>query len=142
LNWALTRGCWTIDLLGKVAIGGVSQQAKISGTTTISQDSDSNTYDGGVLALPSNIGTHKQNVFAALPEFNVNLRYQWSPLWKVSVGYTFMALTNVLRPGDQINLNVDPDQFPPGTAGQNPTFVFNESDIWLQGINVGLECNF
>jgi len=142
INWQITRGCWTIDLLGKVALGGVSQQAKIDGSTVITQDGDSQTGTGGVLALPSNIGNHKQSVFAALPEFNVNLRYQWTPLWKVSVGYTFMALTNVLRPGDQIDFNVDPGQFPPGQPGQFPAFAFNESDVWLQGINVGLECNF
>jgi hypothetical protein len=53
-----------------------------------------------------------------------------------------MLLTNVVRPGDQIDLNVDPDLFPPAISGSQPKFVFRDADIWLQGINVGIECNF
>lgn len=144
VNLQLYRGCWTIDLLGKIALGGVSQQAKINGSTVITPvDDDIQTYDAGILALGSNSGQFNQTVFGAIPEFGVNLRYQWTPLWRVNVGYTFMALTNVLRPGDQIDLNLDPDQFPPvEDDGTSPAFSFNESDIWLQGINLGIECNF
>ncbi len=144
LNLQFTRGLWTWDILGKVALGGVSQHATISGQTVITPSGGSaTTYTGGVLALPSNIGQYNQTVFGVLPEFDFNLRYQWSPLWRVNIGYTFMALTNVLRPGDQISLNVDPAQFPPpSSTGNFPAFAFNSSDIWLQGLNFGLECNF
>ncbi len=143
VNLQFTRGYWTWDLLGKLALGGVSQRANINGqTVTTAPGEDPIIREGGVLALASNSGRHDQTVFGVLPEFDINLRYQWSPLWRVNVGYTFMALTNVLRPGDQIDLNIDPAQFPPGVAGTFPEFNFNESDIWLQGINVGLECNF
>lgn len=142
LNMQFTRGCWTWDFLGKLAIGGIAQRARINGSTTITQDGDPNTFDGGILALPSNIGQHDQTAFGVLPEFGINLRYQWTPLWRVNVGYTFMALTNVLRPGDQISLSIDPDQIPPGTASTFPQFTFNQSDVWLQGINFGVECNF
>jgi hypothetical protein len=143
VNMQLYRGCWTIDLLGKIALGGVSQQARINGSTVITPvDEAIQTYNGGILALPSNSGQFNQTVFGAVPEFGVNLRYQWTPLWRVSVGYTIMALTNVLRPGDQIDLNIDPSQFPPGTAGTSPVYKFNQSDLWLQGINLGVECNF
>jgi hypothetical protein len=143
VNYQIIGGCWTLDLLGKVALGGVSQQARINGSTVVTPPGEapiSNT--GGILALDSNIGNHKQTVFGVVPEFNVNLRYQWTPLWRLNVGYTFMALTNVLRPGDQIDLDIDPNQFPPGVPGTFPVFAFNESDVWLQGINLGVECNF
>ncbi len=143
LNWQFYRGLWTLDLLGKVALGGVSQRAKINGSTTvIATDGSTTTSTGGILALPSNIGNHNQTVFGVLPEFDINLRYQWTPLWRLNIGYTFMALTNVLRPGDQVSLNVDPAQFPPGTSGTFPVFAFNQSDVWLQGLNFGIECNF
>ncbi len=143
LNMQYNRGLWTLDLLGKVAIGGVSQRALVNGSTvTVDTNGSTTTATGGVLALPSNIGNHKQTTFGVLPEFDINLRYQWTPLWRLNIGYTFMALTNVLRAGDQISLNVDPAQFPPGTTGTFPVYAFNQSDVWLQGINVGLECNF
>ncbi len=38
-----------------------------------------------------------------MPEFSANLRYQLTPLWRANIGYTFMLLTNVVRPGDQVD---------------------------------------
>ena len=142
VNYQFTHGCWTWDFLGKVALGGVAQRTRINGSTTITQGDDSNTFEGGILALDSNIGQYDQTVFGVLPEFGVNLRYQWTPLWRVNIGYTFMALTNVLRPGDQISLSVDDDQIPPSSGGTFPQYAFNQADVWLQGINFGVECNF
>jgi hypothetical protein len=143
LNWQFTNGCWTIDVLGKLALGGVSQRAVINGSTvrTIPNEEPS-TFDGGILALPSNSGNHNRTRFGLIPEIGINARYQWSPLWTVSLGYTFIGVTNVVRPGDQIDLNIDPAQFPPGVAGTFPTFSFKDSDLWLQGLNFGIECCF
>jgi hypothetical protein len=143
LNLQYFRNCWTFDFMFKLAIGGVSQQVSIEGSTEVRvPDEPVVTNTGGILALASNSGLHKQTQFGVLPEFSANVRYQWTPLWRINLGYNFMALTNVVRPGDQIDLRLDPAQFPPGTPGTFPQFAFHESDVWLQGINVGLECNF
>lgn len=133
---------WRLDLAGKLALGGMSQQATIQGSTTVNSEPPS---DGGILALPSNSGTHQQTKFAVLPEFATTLNYELGECWNVSLGYTLLVVTNVLRPGDQINTDVDPRQFPPPAAGgpfTAPWFKFNDSDIWLQGISVGLERTF
>jgi hypothetical protein len=98
--------------------------------------------EGGILALDSNIGNHNRTRFGAMPEFGLNMRYQWSCLWTLSAGYTLIGLTNVVRPGDQIDLQLDPAQFPPGQPGTFPEFAFKDSDLWLQGFNIGIECNF
>ncbi|REK10224.1 MAG: hypothetical protein DWQ37_16580 [Planctomycetota bacterium] len=143
VNWQMTRGCWTFDVFAAVALGGVSQRVRINGSTVVqAPGEDPLTYEGGILALDSNIGQYDRTVFGVLPELQLNLRYQWTPLWRLNFGYTFMALTNVVRPGDQIDLQVDPNQFPPGTSGTFPQFAFNNSDIWVQGINFGIETNF
>jgi hypothetical protein len=142
-NYQMYRGCWTLDVLASVALGGVSQRVRINGSTVITPpDEDPVTNEGGILALASNSGQHDRTVFGVLPELQVNLRYQWTPLWRVSFGYTFMALTNVVRPGDQISLDLDPAQFPPGQAGTFPQFTFQNSDVWVQGLSVGIETNF
>ncbi len=139
-------GCWSVDLLAKVALGGMSQTVTISGNTTVTPPGGATTSSaGGVLALPSNMGQFTRSRFAVIPEFGVNLHRQLNPCWKVNLGYTIMVVTNVVRPGDQIDLNVDPNQFPPpATSGPftAPAFAFNDSDIWLQGLNVGLEYNY
>lgn len=138
------RGRWTLDVAAKVALGGVSQRVTINGSTTVTAPGGSPTVnEGGILALGSNSGTFNRGQFSVLPAVDVNLRYQLTPLWKLNLGYSFMAITNVVRPGDQIDLRLDPNQFPPPVAsGTSPAFAFNNSDVWLQGINFGIECDF
>ncbi len=143
VNAQMTNGAWTLDLLGKLALGANSQTVRINGSTLrTNPDSSTVNSQGGILALPSNIGNYHRNQFAVLPEFGANLRYQLTPLWRLNVGYTLLIVTNVVRPGDQIDLNVDPQQFPIGISGSQPRFSYVDSDLWLQGINFGIECNF
>jgi hypothetical protein len=145
LNSQHTNGCWTLDLLAKVAIGGVAQSVGIQGSTTVAQPNEaSTTSSGGILALGSNIGSYHRSRFAALPEFGATLRYQINPIWRVNVGYTLLILNNVVRPGDQIDTRLDPNQFPPPLPGPAtyPKFIFNDSDLWIQGVNIGVEACF
>ena len=59
------------------------------------------------------------------------------------VGYSFIYWSNVSRPGDQIDLNVSPSQFPPyDETATMPAFVQHTTDFWAQGINVGLDYRF
>lgn len=143
LNLQYFRGCWTFDFLIKLALGGVSQRVSINGQTVVTvPDEDPVVNKGGVLALDSNIGQYRRTRFGIMPEIGLNARYQWSELWTFNFGYTFIGLTNVVRPGDQIDLQLDPAQFPPGVPGTFPQFSFKDSDVWVQGLNFGIECNF
>jgi len=72
------------------------------------------------------------------------LGYQLTPRLRATFGYTFIYLSNVARPGDQIDTNVNSRLLPNDTrplAGdtQHPQFVFQESAFWAQGISVGLD---
>ncbi len=140
------RGRWTLELRGKIALGAVSQRVSINGSTDVNVPGGGTTQSvGGLLALPSNIGNYNRNQFGVLPEFNVNLHYQVNPCWRVNVGYTIFALTNVVRPGDQIDTRIDTNQIPPaqGTGPfTSPAFAFHNSDVLVQGINVGLVHEF
>ena len=58
------------------------------------------------------------------------------------VGYSLIYWSNVVRPGDQIDLNVNPDLLPPAMDNPgmlSPTFAMNDSAFWAQGINLGLD---
>ena len=143
LNAQMINGCWTVDLLAKLAIGSTTQHVAINGGTTVTVPEVAPVNNtGGILALGSNIGSYQRSMFSVLPEFSGNLRYQMTPLWRLNLGYTLMLLTNVARPGDQIDTNLDPNQFPPSLGGSQPTFTFHDTSLWLQGINFGIECNF
>ena len=148
LGWAVktTRGQWTLDGSIRLAIGNTRQTATISGTSTISDPSsvpNQQTHDAGFLALDSNSGTYTQNEFAVVPEFGINLGYQLTDHLRFTIGYTGLYWSNVIRPGQHIDLDVNPNQLPPvGTSvsGINrPGFAFDTTDYWIQGINLGGE---
>ena len=145
---------WSFDVLTKVAIGVVDEKVSIAGNTvTTVPGSPATTANGGILALPQtvtgvgpggNIGDYNRTRFTVLPEIDANFHFQLTPLWRVNFGYSFMYIANVVRPGAQIDPVVDPNRFPPPLtpANPHPTFTWNESSLWLQGVNLGMEARF
>ena len=135
---------WTFEGTGKVAFGSWNQQVRIGGFTSVAVPGQPiDVQEGGLLALASNSGNYERDRFVAIPEFGMNLRYQLTRSCKVSVGYTFLYLSRIARPGNNIDRQIDTDQLPPPIGpGAFPEFTFKESDAWLQGVNVGLECRF
>jgi hypothetical protein len=89
-------------------------------------------------------------VFAVVPEVGLNIGYQITSWASVFVGYTFLYTNNVVRPGNQINRNINPtqstaiteDPAPQSQGPAQPSFKFNSSGFWAQGINVGLSLRF
>jgi len=138
------RNRWSLDTLLKMGIGQTNTQVFINGwtTTTTANSTPINYSNAGVLALESNSGTHASEQFSVMPEIGLTLGYDLTPRLKASVGYTLLYWTNVARPGDQIDLNVDPRQFAPPTQESRPQFVLHTSDFWAQGVNLGLDYRF
>ena len=78
-----------------------------------------------------------------MPEIGFTVGYDFTSHLKATVGYTMLYWSNVARPGDQIDLNLDPAQFPPATAiGEKPAYALHTSDFWAQGVNLGLSYTF
>lgn len=142
----LTRGLWTLDGMIRLAVGNNRQTVRISGETDINsaQNTPQNqTLPGGLLTQTSNIGTYSQNQFAVVPEFNANVGFQLTDHIRMTFGYTFIYISNVVRPGEHIDLDVNTDLLPPPvdplTGVQRPGFAFDTTDYWVQGINTGFE---
>lgn len=138
-----------VDLTGKVALGTVEEIADVRGVTVITPPGGAaRVSPGGLLALPTNIGRHTQSHFAVLPEAGLDVGYQLSRCVAVSVGYNFLYLSDVARPGDQIDPVLNPTQLPAlGSAGRlvgapRPAFQFHETDFWAQGLRCGLEFRY
>jgi hypothetical protein len=61
------------------------------------------------------------------------------------VGYSLIYWTRVVRAGEQIDLSLNPNFLPdePETAtiagAQRPAFAWQETSLWAQGFNLGLE---
>ena len=114
------------------------------GTVYTAPDGTVTGYSGGLLALDTNIGDYSQNVFVVIPEFGLQASYQFTCCLRAFLGYDFLYWGQVARAGNEINLNVDPRNLPPKEegAGPNPTFNFNQTSFWAQGIRVGAELRF
>ena len=79
---------------------------------------------------------------AMLPELATNVGLYLTPRLRWTVGYTFFYLSNVVRPGDQVDLDVNTQFLPPPepiTGLRRPDFVFRTTDFWAQGLNTGLD---
>lgn len=132
------RGPWSVDLLAKLALGNTRQRVDISGSTVIDNGQP---QVGGLLAQTSNIGSRSRDRFTILPELGGRVGYQLTHNLKLKLGYTLIFWSNVVRPGDQIDLGVNPNQLPPAvdSVPARPEFVFRDTDYWVQGITFGGE---
>lgn len=142
------RERWVFTAMTKVAWGVVQERALISGSTTLTDPNGNQTsLPGGILATTANIGSHYQSPFAVAPEGHFNIGYQITPSTTVRIGYSFIYLSNVARPGNQISrvasANLIPSDPAYGTAGPNPpTFQFHTSTYWAQGLNFGMDIRY
>ncbi|HEY3789306.1 MAG TPA: BBP7 family outer membrane beta-barrel protein [Urbifossiella sp.] len=129
-----------------VAFGANNQIIDISGSTVVTPPGGpSTTYQGGLLAQPSNIGHYERTVFAVLPALTLRGGVQVTDNVRVFAGYTFMYLSNVVRAGDQIDPRVNTNQPPPATGAGGPAlpaFSPKSTDFWAQGISLGLQLNY
>ncbi|MBM4070582.1 MAG: hypothetical protein FJ271_16745 [Planctomycetes bacterium] len=139
----------------KLALGQNHQIINVAGASTLETPalalrgpSSNIGVPGGVLAVASNSGRFTHNAFSVIPELDVNVGFQLFRSTRIFAGYTLMMMTNVVRPGDQLNNIVDARQIPtnatfvPGLIGTSPGRSFVSSDFWAQGVNFGILFGF
>lgn len=140
-----TRGFWSLETGIRLAVGNTRQSVQINGQSVVTEagtEPTTNTFSGGLLALSSNIGTYTQDEFAVVPELDLTIGYQMTKQCKLTLGYTAIYWSNVVRPGNQMDLDVHPGLLPPSTgftSETHPTFAFDTTDYWVQGLSFGGE---
>ncbi len=146
---------FSFDFTGKLALGATQQVVDIQGNTTQFGPSPLTppglgTSTGGFYAQPSNIGHYTGSSFSVMPSFEMNVSYQITAELRGFIGYTFMYWNQVVRPGDQINHSVnltqnavsDPNGVGTLVGPAQPGPLFNRTDFWAHGLNLGLELRF
>ncbi len=134
----------------KLALGDNRQNVNIDGTSHVSGPPVLGTFDatGGFFAQPSNTGRFRHDVFSMMPETGLNFSYQLGDHCRLSLGYTLLYFTNVVRPGQQIdtanaNAAARPALFFLGGTRPEPVFdKFIETTFWAQGINLAVEVTY
>jgi hypothetical protein len=146
------HGPFSVEMRAQVALGDTHQDILIDGSQVFTDPKTGNvlgTFKGGLLALTSNIGRYSLDRFGVIPELNLNVGYQLTEHIRAFIGYDVLYWNDVLRPGGQIDRNIDITLIPnfpvPGEkpAGQNqPSVPRSETDFWAQGVTVGVEIRY
>jgi hypothetical protein len=143
------RNCWSLSALGKVALGGVQSRYRIAGDTAVSElvngEYVTTEYEGGLLALPTNIGTETFHNTAVMTEINLSLEYQIRHDIRLGIGYTFLGWSDVMRLESVIQTEINPTQIPPGVLSGDPLPAapsFEKVSFWAQGLNASFEYAF
>jgi Putative beta barrel porin-7 (BBP7) len=140
-------------LLAKVALGDNYETVGVSGSSVVSGfggvfPAGGGVFPGGIFAQATNIGQQSRSQFAAVPEVQAQLGYRLPFGVRAFVGYDMIFVSNVVRPGNQIdttlNLSAAPGINPAGafSGAARPAPMFNNSSFWVQGVNFGASYAF
>jgi hypothetical protein len=140
---------WVSDITFKLAMGDMHERVDINGSTLITPPGGTPTaFTGGLLAQPTNIGQYNRDRFAVIPDIGINLGYQITDRWRAFVGFDALYVSNVARPGNEIDPVVNPSQLPSLGGGRmlvgpaRPAFTFRDTDFWAYGVNFGFEFRY
>ena len=144
LQSQFSSGRWYLGLTGKVGVGVTHQEIDVTGSTNtlnpVAQTMSSSV--GGLLANASNIGTYRNDQFGIVTDLNASLGYQITPWLITTVGYNFIHMNSVARPGNLFNGQVDASVVPSsgtfgGASTGSPSFNVRQDDFWVHGLNFG-----
>ena len=140
---SVSEGRLTFRSMTKVHLGNMNQQVSIDGKHALAGLGDPIVYQDGGLLAQGNQGNYERNKFAFIPEANFSLEYCIRKNIHLNIGYSFLYFDNVALAGSQIDPNINPNPIlggGPFTA--NPAFKFNDSGMWVQGLDLGLRWDF
>lgn len=141
---------WDLDLVFKVALGANGETSTIAGTTRVTGGAfglANGTTATGLLAQNSNIGTLRRSPFAVVPELQWKLSYFVADWVRPFIGYNILYVSDVLRPGDQIDRRINLTQNTvlgsgPLSAPLEPVHRLNATDFFAHGLNLGVEFRY
>ena len=137
-----------MNLLGKIGLGDVHQQATLDGSNTYTTPGMPADYQaGGLFARGANMGVFNRDRFAAVFELNTTLTYNFTRWAQAYVGYSVTWLSSVQRPGDLINTTINDSQIrfianAPASNVNQPVFTWRGTDFTTQGITIGLKFQY
>src|SRR5262249_57477020 len=143
-------GAVKVGVVRKGGLGPNCQLVNVNGTTRLTAPGGGSAVaSGGLLALAgTNIGVSSTGWFSIVPEVGAQLGWQVTDNLKIQVGYSFLYVNSVVRPGDQINRNVNPAFIPTsGVFGLSaspaePGPLFRKTDYLAHGINAGVPLRY
>jgi hypothetical protein len=125
---------WSFSATGLLAIGATHESVSINGSTTVYPVNGQAVPLAGGNYATLQIGRYTQDRFAVAPELKLSVGYQFTPTIRGTIGYDLLFLSDVLRPGNQIDNTYD------GVV--HPTVPMKSSTFWMQGLNLNVLFSF
>ena len=144
-NISYITSCFIVSSAFKLGLGAMHQQLDVAGTQLRTFPTGATTTsDGGLLALPSNSGRFERTKIGLVPEVDVKFEFPIGHRCMCFFGYSFLGMSNVIRPAAQIdpvlNVNQIPN-FPTSGTGSlspgRPKATLNDEFLFIHGLNVG-----
>jgi hypothetical protein len=118
----------------QIAVGATHEVVTVNGFTNVFPAGGTPVSLSGGNYATTQIGTYSANKFAVAPQVMLNVGYQFTPFIRGMIGYNFIYLSSVARPGNQIDNNYD------GVI--HPLVPMTQSSYWAQGVNFSIQFNF
>jgi hypothetical protein len=137
----------TLDLRGKVAMGGMYQSVDVTSFTFNNDPRAGGVTPGGLLFGAADNGKHQRTKICFIPELNFKVGYQFNQHLSGYVGYDALFISEVARPGELTTVTRSTTSaMVGGTPIQlntnSPTFQFSDSRTWAQGFNFGMQVEY
>ena len=159
---------WSVMTGFNLGIGVMHQVANISSSTTQTVKTETSTQNaagqitsttntsttnsaGGLLFSPTDVGQYSRNQFGLLPEINAKLGFKATERIKLTVGYDFLLLANVLRAPNQtqlipysnnLNYTANNQTQSANQTLQIPAFQYSTSNLIINGVTAGMQLDF
>jgi hypothetical protein len=133
-NFQYLWGRWSVDGVAKLGIGATHEVISINGVTNVYPVNDFPVPLAGGNFANVQMGRYARDRFALAPEAQLKVGYQLLPSLRGQVGYDFLYLSNVVRPGNQIDNVYD--------GVTRPAVPWNTSSYWGQGLTLSVQFSY
>jgi hypothetical protein len=122
-----------------------------AGQITSTTNTTTTNSNGGLLFSPTDVGQYSRNQFGLLPEINAKLGFKATERIKLTVGYDFLLLANVLRAPNQtqlipysnnLNYTANNQTQSANQTLQIPAFQYSTSNLIINGVTAGMQLDF
>jgi hypothetical protein len=135
-------GCWYYEGMLRFGLGSMERTVTINGQNSISSNGSTTTEAQGLLARFSNSGSFASDTFVVVPEAGLLVGYSLTKNIDLTLGYTAMMLPKVAQAASQVDRDLASNLSNPLSGALRPSFVLNESNYWLSGLNFGAQWRY
>lgn len=145
-EYSFRVGPLTLDLTGKLALGPTKRALDTNSGIRIDEPNSMVTVNANnaLYISPLNAGHFSRTSLAFVPEAMFKVNYDFNDHIRLTAGYSVLYISDVIRPGDQVDQNVvvqpvgAPALIPPPAALPR----LHSGSFWAHGLDAGLRISF